>query len=152
MSDEGKAKGAHVILGPCINMQRGPLGGRGFESISEDPVLSGLSAAALTAGIQSEGLVACIKHFVCNDQEHQRNTYDALITERALREIYLRPFQLVARDSKPGCFMTSYNKVNGVHASENKKLLQTTLRDEWGFDGVVMSDWYCLILHESFYE
>ncbi|TVY90955.1 putative beta-glucosidase I [Lachnellula willkommii] len=142
MSDEGKAKGAHVILGPCINMQRGPLGGRGFESISEDPVLSGLSAAALTAGIQSEGLVACIKHFVCNDQEHQRNTYDAMITQRALREIYLRPFQLVTRDSKPGCFMTSYNKVNGVHASENKKLLQTTLRDEWGFDGVVMSDWF----------
>ncbi|TVY45305.1 putative beta-glucosidase I, partial [Lachnellula occidentalis] len=142
MSDEGKAKGAHVILGPCINMQRGPLGGRGFESISEDPVLSGLSAAALTAGIQSEGLVACIKHFVCNDQEHQRNTYDALITERALREIYLRPFQLVSRDSKPGCYMTSYNKVNGVHASENKKLLQTTLRDEWGFDGVVLSDWF----------
>jgi beta-glucosidase len=144
MSDEGKAKGAHVILGPCVNMQRGPLGGRGFESISEDPVLSGLAAAALTAGLQSEGLVACIKHFVCNDQEHQRNTYDALVTERALREIYLKPFQLVARDSQPGALMTSYNKVNGVHASESKDLIQSTLRDEWEFDGVVISDWYSL--------
>jgi beta-glucosidase len=142
MSDEAKAKGAHVILGPCINMQRGPLGGRGFESISEDPVLAGLGAAALTAGLQSDGVVACIKHFVCNDQEHQRSLYDAQVTQRALREIYLLPFQIAARYSNPGMFMTSYNKVNGIHASENKELLQTILRDEWLWEGAIMSDWY----------
>jgi beta-glucosidase len=142
MSDEAKAKGAHVILGPCINMQRGPLGGRGFESISEDPVLAGLAAAALTSGLQSEGVAGCIKHFVCNDQEHQRSLYDAQLTQRALREIYLLPFQIVARDANPKMFMTSYNKVNGTHASESKGLLQDVLRDEWGWDGVIVSDWY----------
>jgi beta-glucosidase len=141
MSKEGKAKGAHVLLGPCINMQRSPLGGRGFESIAEDPVLAGLGAAALTAGIQEGGQAACIKHFVCNDQEHERNLVNAIVTERALREIYLKPFQIAVRDVHPATFMTSYNKLNGLHLSQNPKILQNILRDEWGWRGLVMSDW-----------
>ncbi|KAL3422810.1 beta-glucosidase [Phlyctema vagabunda] len=142
MGKESIAKGAHVILGPTINMQRSPLGGRGFESLSEDPVVAGLGAAALVRGIQETGVVATIKHFVCNDQEHERNTYDAQITERALRELYLLPFQLVVRDSQPGAFMTAYNRVNGTHVSENAKILKDTLRGEWGWKGAVMSDWF----------
>ncbi|KAE9375366.1 glycoside hydrolase family 3 protein [Stipitochalara longipes BDJ] len=142
MGHESKAKGSHVILGPTINMQRSPLGGRGFESLSEDPVLAGLGAAALVNGIQETGVVATIKHFVCNDMEHERNGTDAIITERALREIYALPFQLVVKESQPGCFMTAYNKVNGLHVSENPKILRDMLRGEWGWKGCVMSDWW----------
>lgn len=141
MGEEARAKGVHVILGPTINMQRSPLGGRGFESLSEDPVLAGLGAAALVNGIQDTDVVATIKHFVCNDLEHERNGTDALVTERALREIYSLPFQLAVRDSNPGAFMTAYNKVNGLHVSENPKILQDLLRGEWGWNGLVMSDW-----------
>ncbi|KAM0134533.1 hypothetical protein ACHAP3_005427 [Botrytis cinerea] len=142
MGEEAKAKGVHVILGPTINMQRSPLGGRGFESFSEDPVLSGLGAAALVNGIQETGVQATIKHFVCNDQEHNRNGVNVIITERALREIYLLPFQLVVRDSKPALFMSAYNKINGTHVSENPKTLKDILRGEWGWSGCVMSDWW----------
>ncbi|KAF4627087.1 hypothetical protein G7Y89_g11069 [Cudoniella acicularis] len=141
MGSEAKAKGAHVLLGPTINMQRGPLGGRGFESFSEDPVLAGLGAAALINGIQEEDIVATLKHFVCNDQEHERNKVDSIVTERALREIYLLPFQLAIRDSKPKAIMTSYNKVNGLHVAENPKFLKDILRGEWGWKGLIMSDW-----------
>ncbi|PMD44931.1 glycoside hydrolase family 3 protein [Hyaloscypha variabilis F] len=142
MGHESKAKGSHVILGPTINMQRSPLGGRGFESLSEDPVLAGLGAAALVNGIQETGVVATIKHFVCNDMEHERNGTDAIVTERALREIYALPFQLVVKESQPGCFMTAYNKVNGLHVSENPKIIKDMLRGEWGWKGCVMSDWW----------
>ncbi len=142
MGDEAKAKGAHVILGPTINMQRSPLGGRGFESLGEDPVLSGLGAAALVNGIQSTGVQATLKHFVCNDQEHRRNAVQSIVTQRALREIYALPFQLAIRDSAPGAIMTAYNGVNGTYCSENKELLEGLLRKEWGWDGLVMSDWY----------
>ncbi|KAG4220892.1 putative beta-glucosidase I [Phytophthora cactorum] len=142
MGEEAKVKGAHAILGPTINMQRGPLGGRGFESLGEDPFLAGLGAAALVRGIQSTGIQATNKHFVCNDHEHKRNAVQAIITERALREIYALPFQLVVRDSNPGSFMTAYNGVNGTYCSENPKLLDQVLRGEWGWDGMVMSDWY----------
>jgi len=145
MGHESIAKGSHVILGPTINMQRSPLGGRGFESLSEDPVLAGLGAAALVNGIQETGVVATIKHFVCNDMEHERNGTDAIITERALREIYALPFQLVVKESQPGCFMTAYNKVNGVHVSENPKILKGMLRGEWGWKGCVMSDWWVIL-------
>ena len=138
---EAIAKGASVILGPTVNMQRSPLGGRGFESFSEDPVLAGSIAAATVNGIQSTGVAATIKHFVGNDQEHERMACDSIITQRALREIYLMPFQIAQRDAKPICYMTSYNKVNGEHVSESKKLLKGILRGEWGFDGLVMSDW-----------
>ncbi|KAI1500302.1 beta-glucosidase [Biscogniauxia marginata] len=142
MGEEAKAKGVHAILGPTINMQRSPLGGRGFESLGEDPVLAGLGAAAIIQGIQSTGVQATIKHFVCNDHEHKRNAVQALITERALREIYALPFQLVVRDSNPGSFMTGYNGVNGTFCSQNSKLLEEMLRGEWGWDGMIMSDWY----------
>lgn len=142
MGAEAKSKGAHVILGPTINMQRSPLGGRGFESLGEDPVLAGLGAAALVGGIQSTGVQATIKHFVCNDQEHRRNATQAVVSERALREIYAKPFQLAVRDAAPAAFMTSYNGVNGTYCSENPKLLGELLRGEWGWEGLVMSDWY----------
>ncbi|KAK9452943.1 glycoside hydrolase superfamily [Dipodascopsis uninucleata] len=141
MGEEAKAKGAHVILGPTINMQRSPLGGRGFESISEDPVLAGAIASSIVNGIQSTKVAATIKHYVCNDQEDERNAVSSVITQRALREIYLLPFQIVMRDSAPLAFMTGYNKVNGVHCSSNKFLIDDVLRKEWGFDGLVMSDW-----------
>ena len=142
MGQESIAKGAHVLLGPCINMQRSPLGGRGFESLSEDPVVAGLGAAAIIRGIESTGVAACIKHFVCNDQEHQRQLYNAIITDRALREIYLKSFQLGIKHGKPSTLMTAYNKINGLHVSESPEILQNILRNEWGFDGLVMSDWF----------
>jgi beta-glucosidase len=142
MGEEAKAKSAHVILGPTINMQRSPLGGRGFESIGEDPFLAGLGAAALIRGIQSTGIQATIKHFLCNDQEDQRMGVLSILTERALREIYALPFQLTVRDSQPGAFMTAYNGINGVFCSENPKYLRDMLRKEWGWDGLIMSDWF----------
>ncbi|CAM1501172.1 Fc.00g103340.m01.CDS01 [Cosmosporella sp. VM-42] len=142
MGEEAIAKSAHVILGPTINMQRSPLGGRGFESIGEDPFLAGLGAAALVRGIQSTGIQATIKHFICNDQEHKRMGVQSIVTERALREIYALPFQLAVRDAQPAAFMTAYNGVNGTFCSENPKLLDVMLRKEWGWDGLVMSDWF----------
>lgn len=142
MGDEAKSKGAHVILGPTINMQRSPLGGRGFESLGEDPVLAGLGASALINGIQSKGIQATIKHFVCNDLEHKRNATQAIVTDRALREIYAKPFQIAVRDSNPASFMTAYNGINGTYCSENKELLDGLLRGEWGWKGLVMSDWF----------
>ncbi|OJD30775.1 beta-glucosidase [Diplodia corticola] len=142
MGREAIAKGAHVILGPTTNMQRSPLGGRGFESFSEDPHLAGMMSAATVRGIQETGVAATIKHFVCNDQEHERQAVDSIVTERALREIYLMPFQIAQRDAKPAAYMTAYNRVNGCHMSDNKEILQGILRDEWGFEGMVMSDWF----------
>ncbi|KAI9737342.1 MAG: hypothetical protein M1834_009496 [Cirrosporium novae-zelandiae] len=141
MALEAKAKAVHAILGPTVNIQRSPLGGRGFESFSEDPVLAGLMAAAVVNGIQDENIMATIKHFVTNDQEHERMGVNSIVTDRALREIYLLPFMLAMRDAKPAAFMTAYNKLNGTHCSENPKLLDEILRKEWGFDGLVMSDW-----------
>ncbi len=142
MGNESIAKGSHVILGPTINIQRSPLGGRGFESLGEDPFVAGSGAAALVRGIESTGVVATIKHFICNDQEHERNGTNAIVTERALREIYAEAFRIVVKDSRPGAFMTSYNKVNGLHVSENPKILKDLLRGEWGWEGCVMSDWF----------
>ncbi len=139
---EAKVKGAHVILGPTVNMQRSPLGGRGFESFSEDPYLAGAMGAATVNGIQSTGVSATIKHYVANDQEHERQSVNSIVSERALREIYLMPFMITQRDASPWCYMTSYNRVNGTHCSENPRLLKDVLRKEWGFDGMVMSDWY----------
>ncbi|CUM65538.1 uncharacterized protein PRCAT00003184001 [Priceomyces carsonii] len=142
MADEARHKGAHVILGPTTNMQRGVLGGRGFESFSEDPYLAGLASASIISGIQDKGIAATIKHFVGNDLEHERSSSDSVISERALREIYLEPFRLAIKHASPVALMTAYNKVNGVHASQNKKLLQDVLRDEWKYDGTIMSDWF----------
>ncbi|KAF9893152.1 hypothetical protein FE257_012564 [Aspergillus nanangensis] len=141
LGDECIAKGAHCWLGPTINMQRAPLGGRGFESFSEDPYLSGTIASSMILGCESTGIIATVKHFVGNDQEHERRAVDVLVTQRALREIYLRPFQLVARDARPGALMTSYNKINGKHVVEDPEML-SLVRDEWKWNPLVMSDWY----------
>ncbi|KAL8357767.1 hypothetical protein RB598_002525 [Gaeumannomyces tritici] len=142
MGADAKTKSAHAILGPTINIQRSPLGGRGFESLSEDPVVTGLGAAALIRGIQSTGVQATVKHFVCNDQEHRRNACQSILTDRALREIYALAFQLAVRDGQPAAIMTGYNGVNGTYCSESDELLGKLLRGEWGWDGLVMSDWY----------
>ncbi|VZH91574.1 unnamed protein product [Fusarium fujikuroi] len=142
LSRECDAKGAHVWLGPTVNLVRGPLNGRGFESFSEDPHLSGVLATAIIRGVQSRGTAAALKHFVANDQETAKMSTDICMSERALREVYLKPFQMAVRDAKPKIVMSSYNKVNGVHVSESTKLLKDILRSEWGFDGLVMSDWY----------
>ncbi|KAI1063874.1 hypothetical protein LB506_005699 [Fusarium annulatum] len=142
LSRECDAKGAHVWLGPTVNLVRGPLNGRGFESFSEDPHLSGMLATAIIRGVQSRGTAAALKHFVANDQETAKMSTDVCMSERALREVYLKPFQMAVRDAKPKIVMSSYNKVNGVHVSESTKLLKDILRSEWGFDGLVMSDWY----------
>ncbi|GAA5990718.1 hypothetical protein JCM10908_003203 [Rhodotorula pacifica] len=141
LADECRAKSAHVLLGPTCNIQRSPLGGRGFESYSEDPLLSGLIASAYISGVQSKGVAATIKHFVANDQEFERFSADSVVSQRALREIYLEPFRLAVKHSGVAAFMTSYNLVNGLHASENRELLHDILRGEWGWDGLVMSDW-----------
>ncbi|CAE7230745.1 unnamed protein product [Rhizoctonia solani] len=138
-----KDKGCHVLLGPTINIQRSPLGGRGFESYSEDPLLSGTLARAFIKGVQSEGVSATIKHFVTNDSEFERMSMSSELSTRALREIYLRPFELACRDPETAPWaMTAYNRVNGLHASENKYLLDSVLRKQWGWDGLIMSDWY----------
>ncbi|KAJ5633132.1 hypothetical protein N7490_009471 [Penicillium lividum] len=141
LAEEATSKGISVILGPTINTPRSPLAGRGFESFSEDPVLAGLISEAFVTGVQSMGVAATLKHFVCNDQEHERMSQDSRLTERALREIYAMPFQITLRSAKPWALMTGYNRVNGIHASENSHLLQDILRGEWGYDGLVMSDW-----------
>ena len=125
-----------------MNIQRGPLGGRGFESFSEDAHLTGQSAASIINGIQDKGIAATIKHFVCNDLEDQRNSSDSILTERALREIYLEPFRLAIKHSNPVALMTGYNKVNGEHVSQSERLIQDILRKEWDWDGTTMSDWY----------
>ncbi|KAI5827683.1 glycoside hydrolase family 3 protein [Schizophyllum commune Tattone D] len=141
LADECRAKGCHILLGPTVNTQRSPLGGRGFESFSEDPVLNGTIAAAYINGLQSKGVSATIKHFVANDQEFERFSISADVSERALREIYLKPFQIALKKGNPWAFMSSYNRVNGLHVSEDKRLLNDVLRKEWGFNGLIMSDW-----------
>ncbi|XBW37537.1 hypothetical protein QEN19_003117 [Hanseniaspora menglaensis] len=143
MAIEAQHKGAHVILGPTTNIQRGPLGGRGFESVSEDPFLSGIVASNIVNGIQDSGKVgATMKHFVCNDMEMERFAYDVQVSDRALREIYLEPFRLAVKNADPKLFMTAYNKIQGVHASTSEKLLKTILREEWNSSSVIISDWY----------
>lgn len=133
------------MLGPTINIQRAPIGGRGFESYSEDPFLAGVLAGSYCQGVKEKNIVATLKHFVCNDQEHERMAVNAMVTERALREIYLLPFQIAIKMSKAGAIMTSYSQLNGIHAAENKHILQNILRDEWKWKGVVMSDWYVIL-------
>ncbi|KAJ7180401.1 glycoside hydrolase family 3 protein [Mycena crocata] len=141
LADESRAKGCHILLAPTVNTQRSPLGGRGFESFSEDPILNGTIAAAYINGLQSKGVSATLKHYVANDQEFQRFSISSDLSERALREIYLKPFQIAIRESNPWALMTAYNRVNGLHVSENKRLLDDILRKEWGYGGMLMSDW-----------
>jgi beta-glucosidase len=138
---EACAAGVDVVLGPGLNIKRSPLCGRNFEYFSEDPYLSGTLAAAMVNGIQSQNVAACVKHFAANNQETDRQRVSAQVDERTLREIYLRAFQVALRQSSPWSIMSSYNKINGMYASENAWLLTQVLRDEWGYDGVVISDW-----------
>lgn len=138
---EARAYGVGVLLGPGLNLKRDPLGGRNFEYFSEDPYLSGVLAAAMIRGIQSTGVAACPKHFAVNSQETYRMSIDELVDERALRELYLEGFRIAVQEGRPRTIMSSYNRINGTFAHENTTLLKHVLREEWGFDGMVVSDW-----------
>ncbi|MEU8819555.1 glycoside hydrolase family 3 C-terminal domain-containing protein [Actinoplanes sp. NPDC048796] len=145
LGDECRAMGVQVLLGPGINIKRTPLGGRNFEYFSEDPLISGVMATEWVLGLQSRGVGASLKHFAVNSQETDRMTISADVDERTLREIYLRAFQRVVTRSQPWTVMCSYNRINGVHASQNRWLLTDVLRGEWGFEGLVVSDWGAVV-------
>lgn len=141
LGEEASVQDVNVLLGPGLNIKRSPLCGRNFEYFSEDPYLSGKMAASYIRGIQSQGVYACPKHFAVNSQELRRMAMDSVLDERTLREIYLTGFEIAVKEGHPGSIMSSYNEVNGVYANENKHLLQDILRKEWGFDGIVITDW-----------
>ncbi|KAI4948005.1 hypothetical protein J4E86_008523 [Alternaria arbusti] len=142
MGEECCAKKAHVLLAPTINIPRSPLAGRIHEYYDEDPYLAGMLAGMFIRGVEGTGITATVKHFVCNDQEQGIFAMDCVVSQRALREIYLRPFELAMKVGRPGALMTAYNKVNGVHVTDSVELLKGVLRGEWGYQGLVMSDWF----------
>lgn len=148
ISKEGKAiaeealhAGVSVVLGPGCNIKRNPLCGRNFEYFSEDPMVSGKMAAAWIKGLQSTGVQASLKHFAINNQETKRQNGNSMVDERTMHEIYLKPFEIAVKEAHPGTVMCCYNKVNGVHGSDHKELLTDVLRTQWGFDGLVVTDW-----------
>ena len=141
LAHEARRKGVDVVLAPTVNLHRSPYGGRHFECFSEDPVLTGSIGAALVEGLQSQGVAATVKHFVANDSETDRLTFDARVDERTLRELYLAPFETIVRDAGAWSVMAAYNSVNG-HSMTESPMLRAILHEEWGFDGVTMTDWY----------
>ncbi|MHA6804675.1 glycoside hydrolase family 3 protein [Salinifilum ghardaiensis] len=142
LAEEANAHGAHVVLGPTINLHRSPLGGRLFEAFSEDPLLSGALATGYVRALQERGIGTTPKHFLANESETERFTVDCGIDERALRELYLLPFEMVVADAHPWSVMAAYNLVNGTPATEHGELVNEVLKGEWGYDGLVMSDWF----------
>ncbi len=142
LAAEARSKGVHVLLGPTVCIVRTPLAGRTFESFSEDPLLTARIAVAYVEGVQAGGVACCVKHFACNDQEHERMTISAEVEERPLREIHLVAFEHAVREAGVWSVMTAYNKVNGVYCGEQSDLIGGVLRGEWGFDGLVVSDWF----------
>ena len=141
LGEEAQKEGVHILLGPAVNIKRSPLCGRNFEYFSEDPYLSSEIAASHINGVQSQGVGTSIKHFAVNNQEHRRMVISAKVDERTLRETYLASFEGAIKKSKPWTVMCSYNKINGTYGSENEFLLSKILRDEWLYEGFVVSDW-----------
>jgi beta-glucosidase len=144
LGQEARTKGVHVVLGPTVNLHRSPLGGRHFECYSEDPFLTARLAVGFVQGVQSQGVGTSVKHYVCNDSEFERMSISSQVSERALREVYLQPFEAAVREAAPTTIMAAYNQVNGTFATEHRPLLVDVLKKEWGFQGLVVSDWYAL--------
>src|SRR3954454_6008398 len=142
LAEEALAQQIHVVLGPTINLHRSPLGGRLFEAFSEDPLLTGKLAAAYVQGLQALGVAACLKHLVANKSETERNTVNSVVDEATLRELYLLPFEIAVSESAPWSIMAAYNDVNGVAATEQNHVINEIVKGEWGWDGLVMSDWF----------
>ncbi len=141
LGEETRYLGCHILLGPCVNIVRSPLGGRNFETYSEDPYLAGQIGLAYVRGLQSKGVGASVKHFAANNQEYERHRGNSVVDERTLREIYLPAFETIVKETQPWTVMCSYNRINGTYASRNEYLLRKILKEEWGFEGVVVSDW-----------
>ena len=145
IGNETKEYNCDVILGPGVNIHRNPLCGRNFEYYSEDPYQAGKLATAFIHGVQGMGIGVSLKHFACNNQEYKRQNGNSIVDQRAFHEIYLKPFEIAVKQAKPSTVMCSYNQINGVYSSDNKELLTDILRKDWGFDGLVMTDWGALV-------
>src|SRR5580700_6641233 len=141
LGQEARRKGVHVLLAPTVNLHRSPLGGRHFECYSEDPVLTGAIGTGYVAGVQDQGVATTVKHFVANDFETERFTVSVQVSDRTLRELYLAPFETIIREAGAWGVMSAYNSVNGVSMTNNGALQCGVIKDEWGFDGVIVSDW-----------
>lgn len=144
LADEANRQDIHVVLGPTINLHRSPLGGRLFEAYSEDPYLTGRTTAAYVRGMQTRGVAACLKHLIANESETLRNFVDSRVSERTLREVYLLPFEMAVHDADVWSMMAAYNDINGVAATEHHEIQQAIVKDEWGWDGLIMSDWFAV--------
>src|ERR1044072_6881358 len=139
---DARAKGVHFLLGPAVNIYRAPMNGRNFEYFGEDPFLASRITVGYIRGVQSQGVSATVKHFTANNSEFDRHNTDSIVDERTLREIYMPAFEAAVKEARVGAVMSSYNLVNGVHASQNRHTLTEVARGEWGFDGLMMSDWF----------